>query len=233
MSTSLFESLFADLAAPVLPATACESCDSCEDRAPAPPTAEFEHLRTVANSANASADSQDSQGFANHQNGPQALYSCGSSQNSQDSQGSPPKLTSSAGPTHGTYEKLIEAIRDCCAVRGDTDRNRDALLSEAGDYDTEAQLDLIAHFLSEAAIWRAVSASGHMPAPTPVARVPIHPVPSVKTCPQCANRLRFGTCGRPIEAGLIGADEGYGIVWAPPRWAATCRAFAAAGRGVV
>ena len=227
MSINLFEDLFPDLATPVLPATPCESCDSCEDRALARPTAEFEHLRTVAKSANASADSQDSQGFANRENGLRALYSCGSSQNSQDSQGSPPKLTSSAGAAHGECEKLIAAIRTCCAVRGDDAANVEALIRESHDYDIDQQHDLTQHFTEQAAVWRAVSASGHMPASTPVSRAPVRPVPSVKTCPQCMHRLRAGTCARPIEAGLIAADEGYGIVWAPRGFAATCAAFTA------
>ena len=144
-----------------------------------------------------------------------------------------PELWAAARDAETVGADLIAAIRACCAVRGDSDFNRDALIAEAASLSREHQLDLIAHFNEQAATWRAVSASGRVPAATPVARVPIRPVPSVKTCPQCANRLRFGTCGRPIEAGLIGADEGYGIAWAPPRWAATCRAFAAAGRGVV
>ena len=110
MSISLFADLFADLAAPVLPATPCESCDSCEDQALARPTAEFEHLRTAANFANASADSQDSQAFANRENGLQALYSCGSSQNSQDSQGP----AAEAGQRRSANPLMTKAQGDAC-----------------------------------------------------------------------------------------------------------------------
>ena len=56
-----------------------------------------------------------------------------------------------------TFSKLIEAIRDCCAVRGDDAANVEALIREVPDYDTEAQRDLIAHFNEQAAIWRRVT----------------------------------------------------------------------------
>ena len=52
-----------------------------------------------------------------------------------------------------------------------------------------------------------------------------------RQCNQCMHRLRVGTCARPIEAGLIDPLAGFGIVWAPRGFAATCRAFAAVGRG--
>ena len=103
-------SLFADLPTRVVRPLPCESCESCEDQAPARPTAESERLRTVANSANAAADSQDSQGFANHQNDPQALYSCGSSQNSQDSQGP----AAEAGQRRSANPLMTKAQADDC-----------------------------------------------------------------------------------------------------------------------
>ena len=56
-----------------------------------------------------------------------------------------------------TFSNLVDAIRDCCAVRGDDDRNRDGLIAEAGDFSTEAQRDLTEHFANEAAIWRRVT----------------------------------------------------------------------------
>ena len=65
-----------------------------------------------------------------------------------------PNAASLAGAAHGEYEKLIAAIRTCCAVRGDDAANVEALIREVPDYDTEAQRDLIEHFVNEAAIWR-------------------------------------------------------------------------------
>ena len=67
------------------------------------------------------------------------------------------ELLAAARDAEVTFSKLIDAINRCCAVRGDSDFNRDALIAEAGDYSTAAQCDLIEHFLSEAAIWRAAT----------------------------------------------------------------------------
>ena len=68
-----------------------------------------------------------------------------------------PNAASLAGAAHGEYEKLIAAIRTCCAPRGDTDRNRDGLIAEAADYDIDQQIDLTEHFNEQAAIWRRVT----------------------------------------------------------------------------
>jgi hypothetical protein len=37
--------------------------------------------------------------------------------------------------------------------------------------------------------------------------------PRLIRCRPCAHRLRYGTCGKPVEAGLL---EEFGVVWAPP-----------------
>lgn len=46
-------------------------------------------------------------------------------------------------------------------------------------------------------------------------------------CADCRHRLRPGTCGEPVAAGLFTAAHGFGIVWPEPDHAATCPAFAA------
>ena len=56
-----------------------------------------------------------------------------------------------------TNADLIAAIKDCCAVRGDDDRNRAALIAECASLSREHQRDMLAHFSSEAAIWRAAT----------------------------------------------------------------------------
>lgn len=43
-----------------------------------------------------------------------------------------------------------------------------------------------------------------------------------RTCRHCTNRLRAGTCGAPVAAGLTSAFE---VVWAPNGFASTCKAF--------
>lgn len=53
---------------------------------------------------------------------------------------------------------LIASINACCDARGDTDRNRAALLSEIGDFTPDHQRDLIEHFTGEAAIWHRANA---------------------------------------------------------------------------
>jgi hypothetical protein len=46
-----------------------------------------------------------------------------------------------------------------------------------------------------------------------------------KVCGACLNLLRRGTCGDPVAAGLLTADEGFGIVWPPEGHGAVCPAF--------
>ena len=48
---------------------------------------------------------------------------------------------------------------------------------------------------------------------------------SVNTCTDCRHLLRHGTCGEPVAAGLLTAEEGFGIVWPPERHGAKCPAF--------
>ena len=67
------------------------------------------------------------------------------------------ELLAAARDAETVAADLIAAIRTCCAVRGDDDRNRDALLAESASLSREHQLDMTAHFLSEAAIWRRVT----------------------------------------------------------------------------
>ena len=48
---------------------------------------------------------------------------------------------------------------------------------------------------------------------------------SVNTCGDCLHLLRRGTCGEPVAAGLLTAEEGFGIVWPPEGHGAACPAF--------
>lgn len=45
---------------------------------------------------------------------------------------------------------------------------------------------------------------------------------STPTCPGCRHRLRRGTCGEPVAAGLSSSFE---IIWPPSEHAAACPAF--------
>lgn len=48
---------------------------------------------------------------------------------------------------------------------------------------------------------------------------------NVNTCGDCLHLLRRGTCGEPVAAGLLTAEEGFGIVWPPEGHGAGCPAF--------
>ena len=48
---------------------------------------------------------------------------------------------------------------------------------------------------------------------------------SVNTCTDCLHLLRRGTCGVPVAAGLLTAEDGFGIVWPPKGHGATCLAY--------
>ncbi len=47
----------------------------------------------------------------------------------------------------------------------------------------------------------------------------------VNTCGTCTHLLRRGTCGEPVAATLLTAEEGFGIVWPPEGYGAACPAF--------
>ena len=47
----------------------------------------------------------------------------------------------------------------------------------------------------------------------------------INTCVGCLYLLRRGTCGEPVAAGLLTAEEGFGIVWPPEGHGAGCPAF--------
>lgn len=47
----------------------------------------------------------------------------------------------------------------------------------------------------------------------------------INTCAGCLHLLRRGTCGEPVAAGLLTAEEGFGIVWPPEGHGAACPAF--------
>lgn len=48
---------------------------------------------------------------------------------------------------------------------------------------------------------------------------------SFRFCAGCCHLLRRGTCGEPVAAGLLTADEGFGIVWPAKEHGAACPAF--------
>ena len=45
------------------------------------------------------------------------------------------------------------------------------------------------------------------------------------TCAGCLHRLKPGTCGEPVAAGLLTLAEGFGIAWPPKGHGAACPAF--------
>ena len=45
------------------------------------------------------------------------------------------------------------------------------------------------------------------------------------TCGGCLHLLRRGTCGEPVAAGLLTAEEGFIVVWPPEGHGAACPAF--------
>lgn len=47
----------------------------------------------------------------------------------------------------------------------------------------------------------------------------------VNTCGNCLHLLRRGTCGEPVAAGLLSAEEGFGVVWPPKGHGVACPAF--------
>ena len=48
-----------------------------------------------------------------------------------------------------------------------------------------------------------------------------------KRCADCQHLTRISTCAEPVQAGLLTAAEGFGIVWPPAAHAASCAAFSA------
>jgi hypothetical protein len=53
---------------------------------------------------------------------------------------------------------LVEAIRRCCAARGDSDAERDALIAESLAVPDYLHADLREHFAEQARIFRALPA---------------------------------------------------------------------------
>jgi hypothetical protein len=47
----------------------------------------------------------------------------------------------------------------------------------------------------------------------------------VNSCGNCLHLLRHGTCGRPVTAGLLSEEDGFGIVWPAEGQGASCPAF--------
>ena len=48
---------------------------------------------------------------------------------------------------------------------------------------------------------------------------------TIASCTGCLHLLRRGTCREPVAAGLLTAEEGFGIVWPPVGHGAACSAF--------
>ncbi len=61
---------------------------------------------------------------------------------------------------HRLLADLIAAINAACDERGDDDSNRRALIDESARLTPEHQLDMLAHFTAEAAIFRAANRGG-------------------------------------------------------------------------
>lgn len=62
--------------------------------------------------------------------------------------------------TGDPFAALVEAIRRCTEVRGDTDANRAALIAGAVDLTPREQQDIRAHFDEQAAVWTAATGRG-------------------------------------------------------------------------
>ena len=48
-----------------------------------------------------------------------------------------------------------------------------------------------------------------------------------RSCADCQHLTRVSTCAEPVQAGLLTAAEGFGIVWPPAAHPASCAAFSA------
>ena len=62
--------------------------------------------------------------------------------------------------TVNTFGALVESIRRCTEVRGDTDANRAALIAEAADLTPREQQEMREHFDEQAAVWAAATGRG-------------------------------------------------------------------------
>jgi hypothetical protein len=58
-------------------------------------------------------------------------------------------------------DEMVRSIRRCCAARGDSDAERDALIAEALAMPDYLHADLQAHFAEQARIFRALPAPIH------------------------------------------------------------------------
>ena len=56
---------------------------------------------------------------------------------------------------------LIASINACCAIRGDSERNRAGLIAEVGDFKPDHQRDLTEHFDTEADRWHKAARGLH------------------------------------------------------------------------
>ena len=54
-----------------------------------------------------------------------------------------------------------------------------------------------------------------------------HRAGATQRCADCQHLTRVSTCSAPVQAGLLTAAEGFGIVWPPAAHAASCAAFSA------
>ena len=75
-----------------------------------------------------------------------------------------PELWAAARDAETVSANLIEAIRPCCRLRGDTDTNIAGLNRESGGYSTKQQRDLTAHFNDQIAIWSKATGQSSQPA---------------------------------------------------------------------
>ena len=54
-----------------------------------------------------------------------------------------------------------------------------------------------------------------------------HRAVATQRCADCQHLTRVSTCAEPVQAGLLTAAEGFGIVWPPAAHAASCAAYSA------
>lgn len=129
----------------------------------------------------------------------------------------PPKLARLAklAISHESAElltaRVIAAAMKACDAHDDGPAAREQMRREVLTTPPEQQAELLQHFVET--YGDAQSEPANEPSATGT---------TARTCRACIYRLRAGTCGRPVEAGLA---EAFVVVWPPAGHAVTCPAF--------
>lgn len=130
----------------------------------------------------------------------------------------PPKLARLAklAISHESAElltaRVIAAAMKACDAHDDGPAAREQMRREVLTTPPEQQAELLEHFQEQ---------YGHVEVPHQHA-ANSGAMPSARTCRSCMHRLRAGTCGEPVEAGLA---ERFTVTWPPAGHATCCPAF--------